>query len=639
MDGSPAAAAPVGEAWAITRFDWRGAAAPAGAGVLVLLVGANSGGYYPTAWGWTGIVLAWVAALALLLAPGRVAWLDVAAVTALTAYVAWVALTRFWSDAPGHTITEVQRDLVYPLALLAALLLVRRSTVGILLGAVAIALDALALYALTTRLFPERLGTFDSIATYRLSAPLGYWNTLGILTALAILLTLGFAARGGLIARHLAAAALVGLAPTLYFTFSRGGVIALGIGLVAIAAVDTRRLQLTLVAAVVVPFAALAVWYASRADALITTGAPLRDATHDGHRVAAIVAALAVAAVAARLALTVGERVYRPSDRARRGYAALVASAVVVLLAVTVARLGGPVEMVENAYDSFRSPPVGSTQTGANLSKRFASLSSNGRLDLWNTALDEFRDSRVVGSGAGSFEWYWAQHRPYAAQTRDAHSLYVETLAEMGGVGLVLIALALLLPFAALRRARRTPLVPFAAAAYVAFLAHIGVDWDWEMPVVILTGLFCATAMLVAGRRDERLVTIPAPARWAGAATIAAVGVFALVGLVGSSALAAADRDAANGSVANAERQARKATVWERWSAEPWKTLASIQQQRGERAAALRSLRRAVELEPRDSDAWYQIAVYAPTVRERRHAAAQYRRLDPLDPPPPTKGR
>ena len=53
------------------------------------------------------------------------------------------------------------------------------------------------LYGLLTRLFPDRLGVFDSIAVYRLAAPVGYWNTLGILASMGMVLTFGFAARGG----------------------------------------------------------------------------------------------------------------------------------------------------------------------------------------------------------------------------------------------------------------------------------------------------------------------------------------------------------------------------------------------------------------------------------------------------------
>ena len=407
MEGT-SAAPPVASAWAIGRIDWRGALAPAGAGLLVLLVGANSGGYFPTSWGWAGVALAWVAALALLLSSPRLGRLEVAAVAALTAYVAWVALTRIWSDAPGHTLAEVQRDLIYPLALASALLLVRRSAVTMLVGAVATALAAIALYGLLTRLFPERLGAFDSVAGYRLAAPVGYWNTLGIVTAVAIVLAFGFAARGPLAVRALAGAALVGLAPTLYFTFSRGAVIALVLGMVALLLVDTRRLQLSVAALVVLPLPAVATSVASRYDALTTTAAPLAAASHDGHRLAWILATMAVVSGALALALGAAERLVASPVWLPRVYAVAVSAFAAALAVAVLAHFGGPVHVVNRAYDSFRGPSVGSTAAGVNLSNRFSSLSSNGRTTLWNAAWDDFRRSPVVGSGAGSFEWYWA---------------------------------------------------------------------------------------------------------------------------------------------------------------------------------------------------------------------------------------
>ena len=45
----------------------------------------------------------------------------------------------------------------------------------------------------------------------------------------------------------------------------------------------------------------------------------------------------------------------------------------------------------------------------------------------------------LVGSGGGSYKRYWLAERPYAGSIRDAHSLYVESLAEYGPLGLALV--------------------------------------------------------------------------------------------------------------------------------------------------------------------------------------------------------
>ena len=62
--------------------------------------------------------------------------------------------------------------------------------------------------------------------------------------------------------RALSAASLVLLVPVLYFTFGRGGWLALAAGIAAAIVIDPRRLQLATTLLVVAPWPALAVWRA-----------------------------------------------------------------------------------------------------------------------------------------------------------------------------------------------------------------------------------------------------------------------------------------------------------------------------------------------------------------------------------------
>jgi hypothetical protein len=143
--------------------------------------------------------------------------------------------------------------------------------------------------------------------------------------------------------------------------------------------------------------------------------------------------------------------------------------------------------------------------------------------------LKEWELNRALGSGAGTFDRYWLHYRTVSSFARDAHSLYLETLAELGPIGLALLLAVLLIPLLALRGGR-DPLLATAAGAYVAFLVHAGVDWDWEIPAVTLAGLACGSAMLVARRRADApelrvagrvLVFVP----------VAALGILALIRL------------------------------------------------------------------------------------------------------------
>src|SRR5919199_1549985 len=131
-----------------------------------------------------------------------------------------------------------------------------------------------------------------------------------------------------------------------------------------------------------------------------------------------------------------------------------------------------------------------------------AGLFGANRPHYWHVAWHEVELNPVLGSGAGTFERYWLLYRPVGSFARDAHSLYLETLAELGPIGLVLLLAALALPLLVLR-GRRDPLLATAAAGYAAYLVHTGVDWDWELPAVTLLGLLCGCSLLVGARRED----------------------------------------------------------------------------------------------------------------------------------------
>ena len=72
-------------------------------------------------------------------------------------------------------------------------------------------------------------------------------------------------------------------------------------------------------------------------------------------------------------------------------------------------------------------------------------------------ALAGARERPLLGSGAGSYFLSWREHRTVDTTVRDAHSLYVETLSELGPVGLALVLVVVAAPLcAAIRRRRRS---------------------------------------------------------------------------------------------------------------------------------------------------------------------------------------
>jgi hypothetical protein len=414
--------------------------------VLVLVLGAKSGGYWPTAWGWGALVLLIICAVTLVArADVRLGAREAAMPIALLALLGWGLVSALWNTSATQPLLQSQRTVLYVSAVLAALLLVRGASYRVLLGGVWLGITVISGYSLLTRLFPERLGSIDDLAGYRLSQPLGYWNAVGIFAAIGALLALGFAARGRNPAvRAIAAASTLVLVPTLYFTFSRGAWIALGAGLLAYVVLERRRLQFISTLLVVGPWPALAVWRASRADPLTHQLAAQTAASHAGHRFALVIVGLAAAAVAATLLLAAAERLLRVPRAIAIAYAGALVLLVVGVLAVCVARFGSPPTIARHLYRSFVGPPH-AIENG-NLNQRLFNLSSNQRIPQWKVAWREYRDQPWLGTGLGSYERYWNEYRTTDFKVRNVHNLYLETLAELGPVGLGLLLVAFCLP-------------------------------------------------------------------------------------------------------------------------------------------------------------------------------------------------
>jgi O-antigen ligase len=323
---------------------------------------------------------------------------------------------------------------------------------------------------------------------------------------------------------------------------------------------------------------------------------------------------LVLLAAAASYSFAWAERRVHVSPRARRAFAlSTVGVAVVILIGVGV-RFGGPPTIVEKGWKAFKAAPVRSS----NLNERLLSFSGNGRYDLWRVAWRDAQSHPVLGSGAGSYERYFLQHQPATvSRVRDAHGLYIETLAELGPLGLVLLVVALLVPLAVAVHRRRLPLTGAAAGAYVVFLVHAGTDWDWELPAVTLAALLCAGSLVVGDRRSGRA----AAARLRGAAVAAAVaaGALAGVGLLGNSALGSADSALKAGAWRDAAADANRARTWMPWSPQPWVALGRAELGAGSGAAARASFEKAVSMDSADWALWVDLARVTRGA-EQRHA-------------------
>ena len=590
---------------------------------------ATGGGYAPTSWGWSTLALLWVTAIALVIGrlprPGALDWL---LLTSLSALLGWIALSARWSTRPEQSVLEAERMLLYLAGAAVVVLLLRKRCLGGALVGVLIAVTLVSAYGLALRLTPDWMDNRSATGGERLSEPLGYWNAFGIFAAMGIVVALVLAVRARpAVGRALAAGSVVLLAPTLYLTFSRGGWLALAIGLAVVIAVDPSRRELLARATVVAPAPALAVWLAANSEALTTVGATHQEVTRAGHRLGVAILLLAAGAAAAVLA---GDRIAHRLLLPRRLGVILLSAGLVAAAAVAVAslsRYGDPLTLATKARRAFAAEPA---PVDGSLNRRLLSLSGDGRMLLWREAWAESRAHPWLGSGAGTFQQYWLQHRPHNLWVRDAHSLYLETLAELGPVGVLLLAAALGVPLVAGVRARRHPLVPAAFGAYAAYLFHAGADWDWEVTGVTLIAVMCGASLVVVARRPQarprRHGRLPTRAA-ALVATLALTG-FTLVGLAGNRALSAATAAARGHEWDVVEREASRAERWAPWSSEPWLLLGEVQLRRGDRAAALASFRRAISKDPRNWRAWFDLA-RSSSESERLRALSRAAALNP----------
>ncbi len=116
--------------------------------------------------------------------------------------------------------------------------------------------------------------------------------------------------------------------------------------------------------------------------------------------------------------------------------------------------------------------------------------SIQGRLNFWRAGAQIFLHHPLLGTGAGTFgSVHPAYQRDVRYYARDPHSLYIQTMAEMGVAGLApLVALMASIGITwrrTLQIARgrdEFPLIAGIGLGLVAFFLHSAIDMDWMFP-------------------------------------------------------------------------------------------------------------------------------------------------------------
>jgi hypothetical protein len=476
-------------------------------GTVVLLVGPTAlaffaGGYFDG----PRVVAAGVAwALVLLLAfagpvPLPASRAGAVTVVGLAGLAVWSAISLAWAPLIGPVVDSVQRLLLYLGALLVAVALLRdrraARAVEPLLAAGALAAIG---YGLAGRLVP---GIVDLIpvksfgAGGRLEQPITYWNAEGLLGAMGLVLSIrvaGDASRPAWL-RTAAGAAAPPLGMGVYLSYSRGALAVAVLGVIVLLAAAPTWTQLRAAGAGMITGAAAAASSAAFPGVASLTGT-LGERESDGTAMLVILALIVLGAGVLTAKATRAER--RGSARAgplgetERLRAVAVAATACCFLGL----VAGGLSERGNGGVSPRAQ-----------ASRFTSLSSV-RYAYWRVGFRAFTDEPVRGLGAGGFQVFWRQHRRVDAATNQVHSLPLEIAAELGFVGLVLLALFVGGIAAAGRRALAldAPLAPGACAVCIVWFLHAAIDWDWQLPAVTLPAVVLAGGLLAAVERRPPL--------------------------------------------------------------------------------------------------------------------------------------
>jgi O-antigen ligase/polysaccharide polymerase Wzy-like membrane protein len=612
-----------------------------GVAAAVFLAAYAGGSYGIGDWALAGLAAWWAVALVLAFDLGPVRRLSPAAWAALAALGGLTLLTLVsaeWADAPARAVTEFQRSLTYLGVFVLVLLLARHVSAARWSDGLALGIVAVAAVALVSRFLPDTFSTQGipallPAARARLSFPLGYWNGLAILVALAVPLLLRAAVAAVTpVGRAAGVAAFPAVAAVLLFTSSRGGVLTAVVGALVMLAVSRRRWAVAAASGVgaVATGATLAVILPL--DDLVNHPLDGADASRQG-----VIAALAVPLVGV-LAGAAWAFLYAaaPERSLVPRWAGTVAAVLGVVAVAAAIVLAHPVARI----DAFKAAPE-AAGGGEFVRSHLVSSGGSGRWQFWTAAADAFGTQPLHGRGAGSYEAWWTQHGSLAVFARNAHSQYLETAAELGILGLAALFVLLIAALAATlsqldREDRETGAA--LAAAFWAFAVALAVDWIWQLPAVALVGVVLL-ALVVATGGGEEVEAEPYRPPWLGriyGAIIAVVAALALaVPLLAERELVRSRDAVVAGDTAAAVEHAKRAGEIEPWSPEPALQLALVREAAGALPAARASLAEALERDPTDWRLWLidaRIRTKLADVAGARRSLARARELNPRSP-------
>jgi hypothetical protein len=535
----------------------------------------------------------------------RSSWGAAVALGGLLTLGAWTLLSALWSPSPDEAFSDGTRVLLYAASFLLGLwlcrLLASRLTLSLLplavaggVVAVGTAITLIAGDDITRYL--ERDGTLEF--------PIGYRNANAAFFLIAFwpAITLAAAPRVDWRLRGAMLGCAVLCAEAGFLSQSRGSLVAIFPAVFVWLLLSPWRLRALAWLILAAGAGAAALPWLTDVYTTFNADRPVHPALMDAGRAMILTAGAAtlIALLAARF-----EPAPRRSSTASRSLIAPLAIGIgVVVLGVSaafaVARVD-PVDWVDQRVDELgrtHSPNLPKHATS-----RFGINATSQRPDEWRVAWEDAREEPLLGKGAGAFQYSYARERGISLTARDAHSVEMELLSELGVPALaMLMAIAVGAAAGGLRSRRlgtsAATLSSAALATGTYWLVHSSLDWFWTYPALtapVFGLLGSAAAPALSNIRGART----------GRARIA-VAVATLVAVGAATALYLSERytdDAYRNwktDLQGAYSDLDRAQTLNPFSDEPFLAEGGIAQEAGDRGRAVEAFREAADRTPQE---------------------------------------
>lgn len=616
-------------------------------------LGLSGGGYDLAIRSQVGLVVWWLVLLGVILGlvpRSRLTSATWVGFALLSGFFAWTWLGATWTPNTEQTLAEVGRVATYAGVFVLAAAAITGPSARTLLGGLASGIAVVCALAVLSKLVPSFFPTNPTARVYltpRLSYPFDYSDGVGEFAALGIPLLWHMASSARTLwGRGLGGAGLPVVLLCLGMTVSRGGILAAVVGGLVFLALSPDRLP-RLASGLIAALATAALMAALLTRHALAEGLNVAPAGQRHSMLVIVIVVVALAALLQAALAMLGRTRPRPEwTRVSRATARGIWAAIAVIVVAGLVAFFAT-GAAHRLWEEFKQPNV---PTSGSTYFRLLSVAGSHRYQYWQVALHAFSSSPWHGIGPGTFQFYWAQHQKLGEYVVNAHSLWIETLAELGIVGLVLLAGFFLwtLVGGAIRALGsehdRRALRITAVSGVAAFCAAAAFDWDWQIAVIpMITMMLAAVALSRGGQLESDYPSDSGPPsagrRLAARAVLCAASLVALwtiiVPLGTTTAVRASQSAAARGQFGTALRDAADAQQLESGAASPRLQKALVLEQLGDVSGAAQAIAEAVRRGPTNWELWLVASRIATEQDRPALALSDYRKARSLNPRSP----